>query len=173
MPHLSLLALRLGTALVIAASLAPAASAAQMNVSGTFTGSCTMQDPHPLDRPDHVVVAQICKATNAGPGTPFDGATVAFSQIVVLDRGNGPQTGENAIVDKSGSITSTYSGVIKTILVDGQPRTTGAGTYHMVGGTGAYAGGAGHGTYDLTFTSPTDFVSHWNGVMQGPAAASR
>ena len=144
----------------------PAANAAPMKVSGTFTGSCTMQDPHPLADAGKVLVSQICKAKNVG--APFDGDDVTFSQIIELDQGNGSQTGQNAILDSKGTTTNEYSGTIRTKMVDGQPRTTGSGTYKVVGATGVFTGGTGHGSYDLTFTSETDFVSQWTGVFEIP-----
>ena len=100
----------------------PAANAAPMKVSGTFTGSCTMQDPHPLADAGKVLVSQICKAKNVG--APFDGDDVTFSQIIELDQGNGSQTGQNAILDSKGTTTNEYRGTIRTKMVDGQPRTT-------------------------------------------------
>lgn len=131
--------------LVAVGAMAALSPANATGISGTFTGTCFQQDPRPLESPDHVLVSQLCKATNANPGGPFDGDAVIFSQIVDLNRGNGPQTGENAFIDKTGSLTAEYRGMIKTVLVDGQPRTTADGTYRWVHGTGVYAGGSGHG----------------------------
>lgn len=155
--------------LAAAASLAliTAAAAGEADHAGTYTASIVKQEARPLGSPDRLLVAQVAQGTNRSTGaTKFmDGAQALWSETVELDKGNGPQHGTISLVDAEGSTTSTYTGSLRTTMVDGQPRTTGQGTWRMVSGTGAHAGKAGQGSYTFTMTSQTEFTGEWKGTV--------
>ena len=149
-------------------TLATSAGAAEMKISGTMNASTTQQQVVPLGSADHVAVTMLDKGTTKSPGSPLDGATLVIAETVVLDKGNGPQAGDITLANDKGSITSEIRGTVKTVMVDGQPRVSTSGTYKMINGTGIFAGGSGHGTYDVTFTSKTDWMGEYKGVLVLP-----
>lgn len=151
--------------------LGSAVRAAEKKVDGkpvdvTVNCDIVQQQTHPLGAPDSVVVAEVGKGTTKIPGDPIDGADVLMSETVVLDKGNGIDHGTISFANDKGSITNAYWGTAKTMMVDGQPRTTTSGLYKMTVGTGIYAGGSGQGTYSASFTPKTGFVSEFKGVLK-------
>ena len=108
------------------------------------------------------------KGTTKSPGSPLDGATIVLAETVVLDKGNGPQAGNITLATDKGSITNEFRGAVKTAMVDGQPHVTTSGTYKMIDGTGIFAGASGHGTYSASFTSKTDWMGEYKGVLNLP-----
>ena len=138
---------------------------------GTWTSKITQQEALPLGSADRLLVAQVAVGTNKGKAGDayLDGAKAYFSEIVQLDRGNGPQTGTIAHVSDKGTVTSHYAGTITTTMMDGQPRTTGEGTWRLVSGTGAYGGASGSGTYTFTMVSQTDVAGEWKGGVSLPS----
>ena len=162
----SIAALTASLALVLGTTVAHAQT---MNTSGTFEAGITNQQVHPIGPNGMVIMSSLSKGTTRSPGAPIDGAEMLLSENVVLDRGNGPEQGSVSFVNEKGSLTNEIHGTVKTVLVDGQPRTTASGTYKMISGTGIFAGGEGHGTYAVTFTSKTDYKGEYKGVLTLPA----
>lgn len=144
------------------------ASAQSMKVHGTFEASVTQQQAHLLGADGMVIVSQLAKGTTKSPGAPIDGAEMLLSENVVLDRGNGPEQGSVSYANDKGSVTDEIHGAVTTVMVDGQPHTTVSGTYKMISGTGIFAGGEGHGTYTVTFTSKTDYRGAYEGTLKLP-----
>ena len=161
----------LGRTLIIASSLllvGSAAQAADAIHAGEWTADISKQEPIPIGGPDHVVVAQVWKGkTKASPKDYMPGeAQVLLSETVDVTQGNGTQNGQYSAVDSKGSLTTAYTGKITTTMVDGQPRTTGEGTWRHVAGSGAYANLRESGTHTWTMTSPTTVSGKWVSTQQ-------
>ena len=161
-------------ALLAASALALAGGPAQADEvmrSGTWTSKITSREVVPLGGADRLLVAQMAVGTNKGrAGDPdLDAAKTYFSELVQLDRGNGPQAGTISQVGDDGTVTSHDAGTITTTMMDGQPRTTGEGTWRLVSGTGAYGGASGSGTYTFTMVSQTDVAGEWKGAVSLPS----
>ena len=154
----------------LAALLVPPtiANAQTMKVLGTFEASVTQQQAHPLGADGMVIISQLSKGTTRSPGAPIDGAEMLLSENVVLNKGNGPEQGSVSYANDKGSVTDEIHGTVTTVMADGQPHTTVSGTYKMISGTGIFAGGEGHGTYTVTFTSKTDYKGEYKGVLTLP-----
>ena len=69
------------------------------------------------------------------------------------DGGDGRLEGTITLVGALGTITEEFSGMAGPL---GMPHTAAHGTFELVGGTGAYAGISGHGT----FTTVADFSTN-------------
>ena len=88
-------------------------------------------------------------------GAVRDAGTVT-GQSSVTPFGNGDDgqlEGTVTLVGGLGTITEEFSGIAGPL---GTPHTAARGTFQIVGGTGAYAGIAGHGT----FTTVADFADN-------------
>ena len=144
------------------------AGAAEMKITGTMDAAVTQQQIIPLGSADRVVVGSLHKGSTKSAGSPLDGASLVTTDTVVLDRGNGPQAGVITLGSDKGSITNEIRGSLKTVMVDGRPRVTTSGSWKMIGGTGIFAGGTGHGSYSVRFTSKTDWMGEYNGVLNLP-----
>ena len=168
MRNLAIHSLVLGSASFMLITYAGAAE--QGTHSGSFTGQFVKQEAQSLGSPDHVLVAAVAKGTNKSIGkTKFmDGAQVLWSETFELDKGNGPAHGSVSLIDDKGSTTSEYTGTVTTRMVDGQPHTTGHGTWTAVSGTRAYSDAKDSGTYSFTATSPTEFSGEWKGTASFP-----
>ena len=149
-------------------AVAPRADANEMKIAGGMSASVVQQQAIPLGSADHVALTMLEKGTTKSPGSPLDGATIMLADTAVLDKGNGPQMGEITLANDKGSITNEIHGAVKTVIVDGQPRVSTSGTYKMVSGTGIFAGASGHGTYSASFTSKTDWMGEYKGVLVLP-----
>ena len=138
-------------------AVAPA-GAAEMKITGTMEAAVTQQQVVPLGSADHVAVGSLHKGSTKSAGSPLDGAALVLTDMVVLDKGNGPQAGVITLGNDKGSMTNEIHGSLKTVMVDGQPRISTSGTYKMINGTGIFTGGSAHGTYTASFTSKTDWT---------------
>ena len=133
-------------------------------VSGSFSAKTNSQSMVTLhDVPDH----EMSLIEVAGPQSSSDplwaGATVSYWAVADLVAGNGPQTGyfinrhPNGDIDRGtfeGRITSA-AGIV-----------TMEGRWKYAGGTGAFAGITGGGTYQGRITSPTEVQTSWEGSYQ-------
>lgn len=153
---------------LLAAGAATAGEAGDF--AGTFSGTIVKQEARPLDDKGHVVVAQAAQGTNRSTGKTdyMNGAQVLWSSTIEIAGGNGPEHGLITLVKDGVSATSSYSGTLKTTLVDGRPLTTGSGTWTMVSASGMASEGSG--TYAITMTSPTTFEGEWKGDTSATAA---
>ena len=160
--------------LLFAASILPLgtpASAADALHSGEWSAEFVKQEARPLGGPDHIVVSAVAVGKNKSKGTQSrtDGAQVLMSDMIEIKQGNGPQNGLFTLVDGKGSLTASYTGRVTTTMVDGQPKTTGEGTWHYVSGSGGYAEVKEAGTYAWTMTSPTALKGTWTETVRSAA----
>lgn len=157
-----------GTALLACAGAGQAEEAMR---AGSYKAKFTKQEAQPLGGPDKLLVAEIAVGINKGKaGDPYlDGAKVFMSEIIQLDKGNGPQSGTISFVDDKGTNTSHYAGTITTTMEGGQPHTTGKGTWRIESGTGAYSGASGTGTYAFTMTAKDEGSGEWTGSVNLPS----
>lgn len=142
--------------------LAPAAHA--MPMGGAFTGRVDGQTPQMIP-PDTMKIQQTASGSNAGPGTPLDGAKVTWSESIKLKNGQGTHQGVITFTTPSGSTSSPYRGVVAT---DAQGRVTAKGRFTSTKGTGGLAGLSGSGGYTAAYSSKTDFTGQWNGDFKMP-----
>lgn len=145
-----------------------AAAAGNSDFSGAFTSSIVRKLAAPLDAHGHVIVVQVLQGTNKNTGRRdfMDGAQLLFSETLSLDKGNGPETGVITFVKNGTSESYPYSGSVKTLIVDGKPRTSAVGTWHSMPGDTM----AGSGTYQWAATSETDLTGEWKGHLQRNAS---
>lgn len=86
---------------------------------------------------------------------------VAARELLDLAQGNGASQGYVTLRQGADSTHVKISGRVTT--PQGSPRTTFAGTWTYVKGTGQHEGIQGRGTYKGGFTSPTEFTVDWQG----------
>lgn len=141
-----------------------------MPMSGTMTGHVETQNAQPMGGPDKLKIEETASASNVSPGSPLDGAQVALSEVVLLNKGRGPVRGTNTFTTPTGTTSSTYKGMVTT---DAQGRVTVKGKFTTTKGTGAFAGLKGGGTFTVAYTSKTDFISEWKGKFTPPKTARR
>ncbi|MCP1549791.1 MULTISPECIES: hypothetical protein [Methylorubrum] len=154
--------------LAVALSLVPALPAVAMPMGGHFTGHVDSQAPQVLG-PNEIKVQQTASGTNAGPGTPFDGAQVQWVEILTLKNGQGPVEGTITLTMPGGSVSSAYKG---TITTDPQGRVTATGTYRDSAATGAFTGVKGKGNFSVAYSSALDFAGQWQGDVTLPRQKS-
>lgn len=141
------------------------ASAQAMPMAGSFTGHVDGQSAQPDGAGGQVRVAKQASGTNAGPGTPLDGAAVRISDVALLKDGQGPVKGTITFETPSGSTSSPYTGRVAT---DAAGRVTAEGTFRTTKGTGEFAGLKGRGTFSVAHSSPADFTGQWQGEFKVP-----
>jgi hypothetical protein len=138
-----------------------------VKIAGTFTMRYATQEK--LSIPDgagHVLLLTEARGTNrnSGPTDFMSGAQVAIREILDLAQGNGASQGYVTLWQAADSTLVKISGrVTTTMSPQGSPRTTFAGTWSYVKGTGQHEGIQGRGTYKGGFTSPTEFTVDWQG----------
>ncbi|MER2264769.1 hypothetical protein [Methylobacterium oxalidis] len=156
------------TAIIVSAALALASPALAMPMGGSYSGRVDNQVPQMLG-PNQVRVQQTATGLNAGPGTPLDGAKVQWNEIVSLTNGQGPVEGTITFITPTGTSSSAYKG---TVTTDAQGRVTGRGTFKTSEATGELAGIKGSGTFDVAYSSKTDFTGSWKGDFRTPGQKS-
>lgn len=114
-------------AAVLPLCLAGAANAAgRPDYGGKATLTIVHQEATPLDKKGHVVLTTIYKGTNVSTGRlPWmDGAEIMMADYADLIQGSGRSRGFGA--DVKGGVAKPWSYVskLKTVMVDGRPRTT-------------------------------------------------
>ena len=139
-----------------------AAAAHALPMSGSSAGHVDTQTPQMIP-PDRMNIRQTASGTNAGPGTPFDGAKVTWSEVVKLKSGQGTHQGVITMMTPTGTTVSPYRGTVST---DAQGRVTAKGTFRTTKGTGDFTGLKGNGTYSAAYSSKTDFNIQWQGNFQ-------
>lgn len=150
------------------AAVALASSAHAMPMGGAFSGRVDSQTPQVLG-PNEMKVQQTAKGTNTGPGTPFDGANVQWSENIKLKNGQGTHEGTITFITPSGTTVSAYSGMVET---DTLGRVTAKGRFKSIEATGEFAGLKGDGEYKAAYSSPTAFTGDWKGDFKLPAQKS-
>ncbi|GEP11265.1 hypothetical protein [Methylobacterium gnaphalii] len=160
---MSCTALAPATALVALFALAPTASA--MPMGGTFSAQVDGQAAQPMGAAGQVRISRTASGTNAGPGTPLDGATVRIKDMAVLKNGQGAMKGTIVFVTANGSTSSPYTGTLST---DATGRVTAEGAFHAVRGKGEFNGLKGRGQFSVAYSSPTEFSGTWQGDFQLP-----
>jgi hypothetical protein len=156
--------IRAALAAAIAATSIPAAQA--MPMGGSLTAQVDGQSAQPIGKGGQIRLTKTATGTNAGPGSPLDGATVRFSDVAVLKDGQGTLKGTITFVTPSGTTSSPYTGRVAT---DASGRVTAEGAFTTTKATGDFAGLKGRGTFSVAFTSPTSFTGQWQGDFQAPA----
>ncbi|GEO99925.1 hypothetical protein [Methylobacterium haplocladii] len=152
------------TALAALVALPPAALA--MPMGGTFNGHVDTQSAQPMGAAGQVRITKTASGTNAGPGTPLDGAAVRINDMAVLRNGQGRLKGTIVFATPTGSTSSPYTG---TVATDAAGRVTAEGEFREVKGKGEFAGLKGRGRFSVAHSSPTDFTGTWQGEFQVPA----
>jgi hypothetical protein len=160
------------TSLALAGTLmlANAARAADpIQIAGRDTCKTTEQHAIPVEGdPDHVLIVEkgTCSVSATGQSSRFDGGQYSWVDTVDLVKGNGPVHGYLQEKYKDGSTEAdSYAGQITTTMIEGKPKTTGQGTWEMTHGTGSLANVQQRGTWKVTPTSETEFVSDWRGTL--------
>ena len=149
-------------------ALAFAGAVHAMPMGGTYSGRVESQTPQMLG-PDHVRVEQTASGVNTGPGTPLDGAKVRWNETVTLRNGRGPVEGTITFTTPTGTTSSVYQG---TVVTDAQGRVTAKGKYRDGEATGEFAGFKGSGTFNVVYSTKTDFTGEWKGQVQPPDRTS-
>lgn len=139
-----------------------------MPMGGTYTGRVDSQTPQMLG-PNHVRLEQTASGVNTGPGTPLDGAKVQWNETVTLKSGKGPVEGTITFTTPTGTTSSIYKG---TVVTDAQGRVTAKGKYREGEATGEFAGIKTSGTFNVVYSSKTDFTGEWKGQVQPPGQTS-
>jgi hypothetical protein len=133
-------------------------------VSGSFAGKTRSQAMVSLqDTPEH----ELSVIEVSGPQTASDplwsGATMFYWGAADLIAGTGTQTGYFMNRHPDGDIDrGTFQGKITTAA----GVVTMEGSWHYSGGTGAFSGITGGGTYKGRITSPTEVQVNWEGTYQ-------
>lgn len=133
-------------------------------VSGSFAGKTRSQAMVSLqDAPDH----EMSVIEVSGPQTASDplwsGATVFYWGAADLVAGTGSQTGYFMNRHPNGDVDrGTFQGKITTAA----GVVTMEGGWQYSGGTGAFSGITGGGTYKGRITSPTEVQVNWEGTYQ-------
>ncbi|MFQ5660985.1 MAG: hypothetical protein ACE5GZ_11200 [Gammaproteobacteria bacterium] len=145
-----------------------AAMAGSTRITGKFSQSYSKQEALPIPQAQgHVIMLTESQGSNSSTnGSAYmDGAKVVISEIVDLDRGNGPHQGYVTQTMPNGDETVTHfdGKVTTTMTAEGQPNTTFKGNWKAIRGTGQYSGIKGSGTYVGRFTSEKDYVVDWKG----------
>lgn len=151
--------------LAVAATLVSGAAVQALPMAGAFQGHVDNQSVTPLGGPGDMKIDGVASGSNAGPGTPFDGAKVRWTDSATLKAGQGKSQGVITFITPSGTTDSPYQGVVST---DAQGRVTVRGKFQTTRGTGDFAGLKGRGTFTAAYSSQTDFTGEWTGTFKTP-----
>jgi hypothetical protein len=145
----------------------PTPLAGSVKIAGAFTMAYVTQEKLAIpDGAGHVLLLTEARGTNrnTGPSDFMSDAEVAIREILDLAQGNGSSQGYVILWQGADSTVVKINGRVTTSMsAQGAPRTSFAGTWTEVRGTGRYAGIEGSGTYKGAFTSPTEFTVDWQG----------
>ena len=144
------------------------AMAGSTRIAGTFSQSYSKQEVLPIPQAQgHIIMLTESQGSNSNTnGSGYmDGAKVVISEIVDLNRGNGPHQGYVTQTMSNGDETVTHFNgkVTTTMTAEERPNTTMKGSWKTIRGTGQYSGIKGSGTYAGYFTSEKDYVVDWKG----------
>ena len=161
-----------GLAALVLAGLASSTHADKKQESGSFDAAYVKRDVQPIAE-GHILMLAEATGVNKGGGK-IDGFSVSARDIADIHKGNGPDSGYVFFSHGGDVQTVKINGKITTVMKDGQPQTTLAGTWEVVSATGALAGSKGKGTYAGYFTAEDKYHIDWKGWIDGPEAmASR
>lgn len=149
----------------VASTLIVVAPVQAMPMAGTLQGHVDNQNVTPLGGPGDMRIEGIATGSNAGPGTPFDGAKVRWTDTATLKAGQGKSEGVIAFTTPAGTTESPYQGIVST---DAQGRVTVRGKFQTTRGTGDFTGLKGKGTFAVAYSSQTDFTGEWTGTFRAP-----
>lgn len=154
---------------VIAVALVASSSYAgePVMIAGTLTQTVSSQDSIVVGDPDgHFMYLTEYTGTNASTGDAefMHNAETHNMEFSDFAHGNGMHRGHFRF-DKDGmSVYATWEGKIKTVLAEDSSYVTKVkGTFTMTGGTGAFKGIKGNGTYNATATAGSPEVVEWSG----------
>jgi hypothetical protein len=144
----------------------------RVKVSGRHTMTVVQQQQVVVgDQPAHVLLLAEARGTNENTGpTPWmERSTLVSASSSDLVAGNGPQQGYILEVEDGDTAYVRWSGRVTTTLPAGKaPVTTFEGQWTKTGGSGAFSGITGTGTYAGRFTSPTQYTTEWKGEIDTP-----
>ena len=134
--------------------------------SGSFKGTITKQELLPVvDNGQHVITLGSSKGIHksTGKNSYFDGGEIVVNDFADMVNGNGTHHGYWTVSKDGEQVTNTLTGKITTVMApDGKtPITTIEGTVEGLYGTNFYGQMHPVGTYRVTFTSPTEYLSEW------------
>lgn len=153
-----------GAAVILFAGM-PQATAA--DYAGSIKGAITKQDAQPIvnGAGSHAIVLSSSTGKNISTGKQgyFDGADVVIKDVADMVNGNGSYQGYITFSKDGEQVTNRLDGKVVTVMApDGKtPMTTIEGTFDGVFGTNLYGTMHPYGTFKVTFTSPTEYVSEW------------
>ena len=101
----------------------------------------------------------------------MDDAQVVNKEIDFLLQGNGPQHGYITFAKGDDTVDVKWSGIVSTVMANGQPQISFHGTWEQLKGTGKYQGIQGKGSYTGHYISQTEYVVDWVGNSSVPAAS--
>ncbi len=108
------------------------------------------------------------KGKNQSTGSTefMNGAAIVTADTANLVNGTGPHHGWITMSKGADAVVFAWKGQVTTVLAaDKTPRSTMAGTWTALRGSGRYAGANGRGTYTGRFTSATASVIEWKGTI--------
>lgn len=153
---------------LLAAALGPSPALADDNFFGRTVGTATFTDDEP---PVLTGVIEQFFIIFKGPAV-FQSLVMDF-EITLSDGGPGSVVGGIHFIgmDPADTLAATYSGIN---IINDDGIWTGAGEWTATGGTGAFAGLSGSGTYTTALLLPTDSASTaFNGtIVPAPAAGT-
>ena len=101
----------------------------------------------------------------------MDDAQVINKEIDFLLQGNGPQHGYITFAKGEDTVDVKWSGIVSTVMANGQPQISFHGTWEQLKGTGKYQGIHGKGSYKGHYISQTEYVVDWVGHSSVPVAS--
>jgi len=101
----------------------------------------------------------------------MDDAQVVNKEIDFLLQGNGPQHGYITFAKGDDTVDVKWSGIVSTVMANGQPQISFHGTWEQLKGTGKYQGIQGKGSYTGHYISQTEYVVDWVGHSSVPVAS--
>jgi hypothetical protein len=153
----------------VAGAYAATAVAGVNAMSGKTKLTYTKNEVVPVgDTEGHVLMLTESSGPNSSTGDWgfMDGATGTSHSQLDLTKGSGTQTGYFSLSQEGSKTVAKYSGTVKTVLSpEGKPLTTFSGEWKYVKCAGKYEGCAGQGIYHGYFTSETESVVQFKGIL--------
>jgi hypothetical protein len=146
-----------------------AATAGVNAMSGKANLTYTKREVLPVgDTEGHVLMLTEASGPNTSTGgwDFMKGATATSRSQLDLTKGNGTQSGYFSLSKEEDMTTVSYSGTVRTVLTpEGKPFTSFSGEWKYVKCAGIYEGCTGQGVYQGYFTSETDSVVEFKGII--------
>jgi hypothetical protein len=146
-----------------------AAEAGVNAMSGKANLTYTKREALPVgDTEGHVLMMTESSGPNTSTGDWdfMKGATATSRSQLDLTKGNGTQSGYFSLSKEKDMTTASYSGTVKTVLTpEGKPFTSFSGEWKYVKCAGRYEGCTGQGVYHGYFTSETESVVEFKGII--------